>query len=355
MLIKDNPFIEGRSQSFSENQKIAERNSQSGFSLIELLIAVVLFTIVITSAYGLLEAARGSRSVVNQQVQTMQSARNALNTFGRDVLNAGYGDFRQSGNGAYMPDGTLPTLLALPAATNGQPDNLTTIVPGDNITLNSLSNVQTDQITFLFQDITFNTSKSLNVVAGGITSNGSRVEVQSPGGAACRVNDLVIVSTTSASALGMVTGIGSGSNSNRISFNSGDLLSVNGASGNNSPIGLLSNTGAVFTRVTLVTYKVLANGTLVRTTYGNNPTGADAASQKQEVPLVYGVENMVIEYILANGQALTNPPLASMQNVRQIRITLTIQSQEKNVRTNQPIRINVSSTFNTRNLNYDRS
>ena len=106
MLIKDNPFIEGRSQSFSENQKIAERNSQSGFSLIELLIAVVLFTIVITSAYGLLEAARGSRSVVNQQVQTMQSARNALNTFGRDVLNAGYGDFRQSGNGAYMPDGS---------------------------------------------------------------------------------------------------------------------------------------------------------------------------------------------------------------------------------------------------------
>lgn len=333
----------------SRNDEAAARSHQAGVTLVELIIAITIFAIVITSAFGLMEAARASRSTINQQLDSMQSVRSALNSLGRDVLNAGYGDFRQSGDGALMPDDKLADLLGLPAENpaNTLMDNLPTIVPGDGITPNSLSGLNTDQITFLYQDFSFNNTKSL-LAQNGVSTDGSTVTVQS-GANQCRVNDLIIISNSTTSAIGMVTAVGS----SNIQFQANDLLGLNRV-GTNSPIGLLSTQPATVSRVILVTYRVLNDGTLVRTTYGNNANGTTAQSQKQDVPLVYGVENMAIEYVLANGQETANPPLTSMQNVRQVRVTLTVQSAQKDTRTNQPQKLVLSSTFSIRNLNYDR-
>jgi type II secretion system protein J len=350
---KVSPVFTRESKTSAENSALLD--SQSGFTLIEMLIAITMFTICIGAAYGLMEVARQSRFTVNQQVQTMQGVRNAMNRFGRDVLNAGYGDFRQSGNGALLKDGAVSNLLGIPSTADGSLDNLTTIVPGNDLTLNSLSGNNTDQITFLYQDILFNSNASMNVAANGIEDDGLFVTTDG-NYINCRVNDLYLISGTTASAIGMATAIKGGPTGTACIpvFTNNDLFGFNRVA-NNGPINTLQGNPANLIRVTLVTYRVLANGTFVRTLYGNNPTGTTRADQIQDSPLVHNVEDMQIEYVMVDGTISANPAPSSMQDVRQVRINLLVQSSQKDVRTNEPLKVTLTSIFNTRNMGYDRS
>ena len=60
-------------------------SQDAGFSVIEMMVGIVVFTIVMGSIYGLLMVARGGRINTNQRSEIMQNARIAINTMSRDA------------------------------------------------------------------------------------------------------------------------------------------------------------------------------------------------------------------------------------------------------------------------------
>ncbi|MBV9957224.1 MAG: prepilin-type N-terminal cleavage/methylation domain-containing protein [Acidobacteria bacterium] len=360
---------------------VAAPHGQAGFTLIELMVSLMLFLIVTGAIYGLLEVTRSDRTTTTQRVETMQSVRNALNTIGRDALNTG---FKYRNLGSFFPDNVQNTVFGLAADSNTTPDRMMQILSGNNVntdSLNPTAGYKTDQITFIYGDESFNNGKTLTV--NWVDCDGEQVVVSWPTPGASptptpsipAANDLMIITGQNSSAIGMVT---STSHSNpvattytgcaytaptgtvrTIKFDPTDLLGIN-KSGTANIIKNLSGMGASMSRVKLATYRVLNDGTLVRTEYGNFTGG------KQDMPLAYNVEDLQIKYVLKDG-SLSDDPAAGpdgvlgnaddtptlMQDVRQVQIKVIVWSYEKDRRSGQNYKVTLTSTFNTRNIGYD--
>lgn len=107
------------------------------------------------------------------------------------------------------------------------------------------------------------------------------------------------------------------------------------------------------------------DGTLVRIVYGNN-RGNPFDEQVQESPLAYNVKNLQFKYVLEDG-TVTDNPIAGPDGVagtaddlpnnfnliRQITVSIEVQSTETDEQTGQPEVIKLDATFNARNLQYD--
>jgi len=82
----------------SNNKKVKLPRSlmggEKGFSLIELLIAMVIFLLVTGTIYGLLEVGRANRDRSSRRSDILKNARVSISLIGRDALNAGLGSIR---------------------------------------------------------------------------------------------------------------------------------------------------------------------------------------------------------------------------------------------------------------------
>lgn len=346
----------------SPNQMtIIARNNQKGVTLVELIIAMVVFLIVTGSIFGLMQVAVRSRSTVNQQVPLTKNVRFSLNTIGRDTLNAGF-DYPLE-NTVKLPDNRISALLNIPVDFDTTRDIVPPIIAGNDRTLNTASGLRTDQVTFLSKDSTFNlvglpgrqVSQSLSVSAAATVGGIDQIVPVSGSAAACSINDIYIITGNTGSTLGVATAITGG---NTIKFADGDLLGFN-LSGTGGPLRGIT-TPASIQRVRMVTYLVTADGILNRREYANVP-----ATTFVDEPLVYGVENLQIQYLLDNGNLSDNPSAgadglpgteddtqANLATVRQIRFTITVRSSELNA-AGQPNKVTMTSTFSTRNLGYN--
>ena len=345
---------------------IARRQTaEKGFSLLELLVSMVIFMIVTGSIWGLLSAAQRSRSVVNQQVQLAKNVRIGLNLLGRDAYNAGYGYPLKST--VVLPDNRISTRLGVPNDFDTLRDTVPPIVAGNNITVNTFNtvpNIRTDQVTFLFRDPTFNlvgtapnqVSTPL-AISSATTTTGGIVQIASGTNAACRINDIYILTGTTGSTLGLSTGL---NGSNAIQFANADLLGFN----QTAALGQLNGiTATSIYRVSMVTYFVTADGILTRREFANLLPAVESVDE----PLVYGVENFQIQYVMDDGTLSDNPSAgadgvagngddvqANLDAVRQIRFTVSVRSIELNS-AGQPYRETMITTYSTRNLGYDAS
>lgn len=342
---------------------------EHGFSLLELMISMVIFMIVTASIWGVLRTAQQSRGVVNQQVQLAKNVRLGLNLVGRDTYNAGFGYPLRST--VILPDNRISTLLGIPNDFDTTRDTIAPIIAGNNITVNTyntVANVRTDQVTFMFKDSTFNlvgsgaaaVSQPLSINAASTTSGGIDEIVPLSGlNSSCNVNDLYLISGNSGSTLGVVTAkVGT----NIVQFSNGDVLGFN-QTGTSGPLRSIT-TPASITRIKMVTYFVTADGTLTRREYVNVPPVSPAVGYVDE-PLVYNVENFQVQYVMDDGSLVDNPSAgpdgtagtaddtpASLAAVRQVRYTISVRSTELNT-AGQPYRETMTSTFGTRNLGYD--
>ncbi len=344
------------------------RSSEQGFSLLELLVAMVLFMVVTAAIWGVLRAAQMSRSVVNQQTQLAKNVRVALNLMGRDTYNAGYGYPLNST--VVLPDNRISTLLGIPVDTDTTRDTIPPIVAGNNLTtntFNTVANTKTDQVTILFKDPTFNlvgtgdsaVSQSLNINAATTTTGGIDEIVPISGvNTGCRINDLFLVTGNTGSTLGVATAL---SGTNKVQFSNGDLLGFN-QTGTTGPLRAIT-IPASLTRVQMITYFVTPEGVLTRREYGNNSLSVAFVDE----PLVYGVENFQIKYVMDDGTLSDDPSAgadgiagtaddtpARLAAVRQIRYTVNVRSTELNS-AGQPYRETMTTTYSTRNLGYDAS
>lgn len=340
---------------------------ESGFTLIEVMVAMTLFLVVTSAVYGLMRTAHFDRSTTNQRVEIMQSARNALNSVTRDGINAGY---RFPLGGARLPDDKLAAIFGVTGDADTEQDVLSAVISGDNLNPNTLVRADgttgtTDQVTFVFRDPGFNGDDGLQV--SSIVSSGSQVNITAGSSiSGVTLHSLYIISGSnngnSFSAIGAATNAQVTGNTPNIIFANSDLLNINepGAANSSSPSPIaLVPTPANLSRIAFVTYKVLADGTMVRTDYGVDDSAEGGTPDgKRDVPIAFGVENMQISYVLEDSSRTDAP--ANMNNVRQIIVTITAQSPETDSRMREGNstrlyrhRVTLSTTINTRNLAYE--
>ena len=367
------------------------QSSQKGFSLLELLIAMVIFLVVTASIYGLLQIGRFDRNRASRRSDVLKNARVAVHLIGRDVLNAGLGYHR---SGAIVPDNFNNLKLGVPADVDSARDILTSIVAGNNLNTNSLSAIPgtlTDTISFGYRDMDFNCGNPieiLGVVAPGgsptvarLTNRATSVSAAGPCPAPRtdqaslpQLYDLFLIESDTSQVLSMVTAVNGVATFDVAPADPLVLnLPLNGIGINGSLLrqcidGTDTNCttySATAKRVFLVSYKVKTDGTLVRIIYGNN-RGAGVAAQVQELPMAYNVEDFQIRYVLEDGRVLDNPSVGpdglvgtldddwqGFNKIRQITITVKVQSSEIDEKSGKPETITFTSTFSTRNLEYD--
>ncbi len=352
-------------------KKETAKSLQAGFSLLEMMIAMVVFLIIMSAIYGLLRIGNISRNSINDRGETIKNARAVVNSIGRDLVNAGLGFSRVGG---VVPDEFASALLNTPGDSGPERDLLTGIIAGNNIRESDLSKngQKNDVVAFAFRDLQFNNGNPLIITDAPIFSiiNNSNVLKTAPGGcAACQPYDLYLIeSKEGKQAIVMATAI---PDTNTMVLDQNDPLDLNQPVIENLNkcsiltkclFGNTSNcinysVGVTAKKIYWVSFSVEVDGTLVRTSYGNNSSGT-AAQQIQKQPLAYGVQNFQVRYLMQDGTTSDDPsngnttPL-KMNEVVQVEITVTIKADgNENGITNTEL-INVTSTFSTRNLRYD--
>ena len=354
------------------NQK---SDHEAGFTIVELAVGIVVFTIVMGSIYGLMMVARGGRINTNQRSEILQNARIAINSMSRDAINAGVG---YPYDGANLPDNRLQTLLGTPADTDTIVDVLTQVYARNgSVTING---VASDQVTFMFTDDTFNNGVSLpiditrgngaNVRISGAFTNNAFGDARDP-----QQGDILLIGGQSGSAIGMMKDGTTAAeqvagNPTLIPFATGDTLGLNAPGAATSPIFLLNNgattpvvagqallTGSV-QRVFFISYYLVPDagstttGTLMRKVYGG--TGGVGYPGWVEQPLAYGIESMQFQYVMLDGRVLDLPTPAEMKTIRQVRLSVAVQSPDIDPNTKLNYRTTLTSTFSTRNTAYEK-
>ncbi|HEY0426948.1 MAG TPA: prepilin-type N-terminal cleavage/methylation domain-containing protein [Pyrinomonadaceae bacterium] len=377
-------------ETFRKNSSRFAKNSQKGFSLLEMIVAITIFLIVTGAVYGLLQIGRIDRNRSSRRSDMLKNARTAIHLIGRDVLNAGLGFHR---NGAIVPDNFISTRLGVPPDADTTRDTLTSLIAGNNLfqnNLNSDTTVRTDLVAFAYRDMSFNCFTAPGVactdnqsgetvsLTGVSAPTGSptvaRLATQTGQAAASSIYDLYLVESDSSQVAVMATAV---PGTSQIDIQPGDPLGLNqpfnGAGVNGSLLKKCTTTitedcttyAASVKRFYWVAYKVKDDGTLVRLIFGNN-TGRPSDEQIREQPLVYGVQNLQFKYVLQNGTVTDNPSAGvdgiigttddepdDFNLIRQINITLQVQSTEIDEQTRKPAVITLNATFSVRNMDYD--
>lgn len=338
------------------------RSGELGFSVLEVIVAMVLFLGVTASIWGLMQVGIRARTTTNESVQLTKTVRVGLNLIGRDTYNAGLG--YPSSSTVVVADNKITTILGIPPDANATVDNVPPIISGNDLTLNTFNltaNVRTDQVTFLTRDMSFNLIGNAGPpdrrIPQPLTTDipvaptAAFVELRSTTGSnsACAVNDLYLVTGNDGNArLGIVTSL---PGVDRVRFTEGDRLLLNNGSTANSIQGIVGPNPSM-QKISMVTYHVTADGTLMRREYNNAPP-----SGWVDEPLIYGVENFQIQYVMNDGSLSDSPTVtqANLALIRQIRFTISVRGLENTGPNNQPYRETMTATFSTRNMGYEAS
>jgi hypothetical protein len=180
-----------------------------------------------------------------------------------------------------------------------------------------------------------------------VTTAGTYTQLRSSTGSvsACAVNDIYLVTGVNGeNRLAVATSLVGG---NSVRFTDGDALGFNLGTTSDSIEGISGQPS--IQKVQMVTYHVTPDGTLMRREHMNRATVP--ASGWVDEPLVYGVENFQIQYVMNDGSVLDDPG-ANATLIRQVRFTINVRSTEVGTN-NQPYRETMTATFSTRNMGYD--
>lgn len=345
------------------------KSKQDGFSLVEMIIAMTIFLVVMAAIFGVLRVGNMARSTINDSSETVNNARISVNSVGRDAINAGLGYSRVGG---VVPDDLANTLLGLPQDSGDDRDLFTAVISGDEVSTSSISvaGEKNDVVAFMFRDLDFNAGNPIVITGTAYTNDQVDLLTPANGCVLCNKWDLYLVESANGNhALGIATDIIS-SNSG-IRFEKTDPLNLNKkTNGNKNKRSILTPCGtgetsdcfsytpqATVKRVFLTSYSVDSNGTLIRKTFGNN-TGGTSANQIQETPLADGVEHFQVRYLMQDGTFTSDPSngtadQGNMNEVIQVEVAIRIKPSSTGVQTITTQRINLTSTFSTRNIKYD--
>ena len=342
-------------------------NNQDGFSMMELMAASAIFLVAMGAIFTVLQIGGSMRENINDSSETVNNARMAVNSVGRDAINAGLGYSRV---GAIVPDNFANQLLGIAQDSGTSRDLLTSIVAGDEVSNSSISvgTEKNDSIAFLYRDLSFNSGNA--VVINDVDYSANWIDLKTSTGACsnCRKWDLYLVESGNGNhALAIANNIRDSNSTIRLHKNNPLQLNVrtdlpDGDRSILTPCGtnevancFIYSPQATVKKVYFVSYSVNDQGTLVRKIYGNN-TGESDTEQIQTFPLVHNVQHFQVRYLMSDG-TFSNDPSNSQDNqgnmneIVQIEVTVTVKADSE-VSGNTQL-VTLSSTYSTRNLRYD--
>lgn len=344
--------------------------TQSGFSLVEAVITMVIFMLVMAAIFGVLRAGNVMRDNVSDRSEIVANARVALGFIGKSAVNAGLG---YSKSGGVVPDDFAHELFGIPKDPDDDRDILPAVLAGNDVSESDLSvnDEKNDVVVFVTRDLEWNNGEPAETIDYAVDKWSPHLITKPLACSDCQKYDLYLLeSSFGAQALAMATEV---TNSSEIKFHEGDPLDLNRySSGAGSPEeqSILSECGpskttncfsytpqATLKRVFLTSFSVEPDGTLVRKVYGNN-TGGGVDNQIQVQPLAFGVQNFQVRYLLRDGSISDDPSNGNvdqmlMNDVVQVEISVTIKSETSQNGVTSTQLINLDSTFSTRNVRYD--
>lgn len=308
-----------------KNESAGTKN-EAGFTLMEMIIAMVIFLIAIAAIYQVARLAGMQRSTVTTRSDQLRSARIALEYVRRDVLNAGFGYHRTGGN---APDNIGNELFGISADGDSERDLMTAISGGNNINTNSLNTaVRTDIVNLVSRDSDFNSNKIMEYT--GVSTSGSRVDVAmaAANAATCKKYDVYLFESAGGTTqtIGMVTGF-TGSDKIRLAAN--DPLELNqsaNGTGDNQSLLATETGGGTIKKINIVSYSVNNSGVLVRKEFGNQ-TGKPSDEQIQTRELVFGVSDFQVRYFMNDGTIIDDPAGGNNGRINQIKMNGVVQIQ----------------------------
>jgi Tfp pilus assembly protein PilW len=331
-------------------KKRASLFNSRGFSMLELMISSAIFIIVVLATFKLLETARDARFTTTERAALLRTARTALDTMGHDLVNSGVG---YPNNGATVPNGLIATILGQTYTdSDTNYDWLTPTVAGDGI--NAVNSVNTDQISVIYLDNTFNSGSALSISSATTASSWMTINTaQSSNNSVCTAGDLYIITGSSGSALGWLTGTNS---TDKLVFANTDPLNINQPSAANGVLSSITYPASAM-KVKWIRYYVATDGTLYRREYGAPASrigngATTSVTGYLDSPIADNVKDLQIKYTLIDNTVVTSPTAAQNLNIRQVTVTITVNSPDIDRRSNTRETITLTSTFDARNLGY---
>ena len=374
----------------------AEKNNQSGFSLIELLISIVIMLIVVGAVFTVFNSSLRVSTTSNEMADAEQNLRIGQEYITRDLYNTGDGlrGLNPMITNAFLAsylslDSTDPTNTFVPAtmvlADDSAPANTQiTGSPAGTLLLGS------DRISFL---LTPNFVGQMADISGvKLVSNGkyrssglNEMYVTNAAAATLKVGEIYVLFNTKATAAstnsayfaaitGFQPGTGADSGNTSIKFDGVGDYGLNNTSGGNNVVNILESGGLdeqlTLRRVWIISYYVDNSNRLMRRVYGQ--AGTNAANQfipYTETIIAENVTQLQFRYILRREVAnvVQAPQVLNVFNtdtaannqaaqaaVRQIEVSLTTQTSRP-ISTGQRQPISATTVVSPRNLQFYNS
>ena len=372
------------------------RKRETGFTLLEVLVAMTLMLIILGATVGTLTDAIHATQAVTLMADTQENLRAGMNYIERDLVQAGEG-LPQTGI-------TIPNTGGVSAVNRPGPTGIGTfptswtvlpdISPGNQLGLTTAtSGVATDMITVIYADNTLLDSNQhwlneypINTPGGGtncsgatpkpngtISTTGTTTTITfdstciniNTGNTALAVGDLILLQANGG-GMALLTVSSVNLASNQIVFNSAtDPFALNNSGKTSgtitqiqSPAGSLSYTTTTATRVWMVTYYI-ANST---GSVGNPavPMLMRQVNMRTAQPVGEVIENMQFYYdVLTAGSSppvvtpeVANPTAAQLPYVRDAYVLLYARSETPYIVSQQYFRNNLETVVNIRSLNF---
>ncbi|HSK72735.1 MAG TPA: prepilin-type N-terminal cleavage/methylation domain-containing protein [Pyrinomonadaceae bacterium] len=254
-----------------------KKRRESGFSLMELLIVMILMMIITAGAFQLLQGTISTANANYEMTTATQGARNAQEFLTRDILSVG--DGLKGVSNLWLPTAFVTNYLTIRNAADIDPSNLGYVsigaiisdfnlpsnvkVAGSNPQINILE--RTDRITMLAVDPAFSSIdipiNASNYITGQISIPPSRINDFS-------IGEVYYITSGGTGAFGTVTNVDKTNNS--ITWGEGDPIGLNrlGLSGPLASGTNINESPASLMRVNIIHYFVDAEGRLTRRAFG---------------------------------------------------------------------------------------
>lgn len=317
---------------------------EAGYSLLELLVSLGVMLIIVGAAFALIGGSLRFANSTFYMTDAEQSLRAAHESINRDLTSAGDG-LKSIGNitvplsfaSNYLTETTIVdssdlTHHQLGVLTTDDAIPASTAVPQSSPATNFLPD--SDRVSMLIQDKTFNAGNAVTLLAGKITVSGSdtNINVGAANIGLFQTGEVYAIVSKSSAAFGIISTINTVANT--IVMTNGDGLGLN-QTGSTAPISKVSvviagvsTQNASIIRLQIIQYYVNSSGLLMRRIFGIRGGGFT------EAPVAEHVTNLQFRYTTnisdANGfitqpVTLISTPI-QQSSLREVETTIAVET-----------------------------
>jgi type II secretory pathway pseudopilin PulG len=347
--------------------KLSQRKSQAGFSIAEVMVAMVVMTVITGAVVALMRDSLKVSATTYELTDAQQSLRNSQESINRDLINVG--DGLNSINRILVPRTFVTNYLAVnPFDNPGTPGYVNlALMNSDNdvptgttvrgttpaVTVRSTP-TKTDRISMLEIDPNFT---PIPLAANAINAAGSQVTIAAADLSRFTNGEVYFITSSIGATFGQITSITAGPPA-RLNFVNGDTLGLN-VTGAGGMINQVSAGGTVPTsllRMQIIHYFINSNGLLIRRAFGVRGAGyRDSVIAEHVLSMQFryflnlrGADGNIVQPVthltnstqqLAVRQAevtvMTETPHAIATNKAQAQLTMTTSTSVRNMQFRQ--------------------